>query len=363
MTPFQRSSVLLVPALLGLITASAQAAPELAPSSDRITDPVIHADLKGYTRMQDRIKALNDAGRPIRDYHLSKAQCWLDVSFHEYSRNDRSAFPQEALDEAGKLIEAMEQQRTETLGFDTRLVNDAARLRPDLWARSNALRQGPGGECAAAKLACAEVELVHAGNEFRQQQWRHARPYIQIAEDLIAEASQAAEHCPRPQPVVAVEAAQPTGQNCPPPPPAPVLPMPARTSFKIGARIHYPTDQHRERDILAPGRPELDAMVAKLKAPGVQFTAIHLVGRADLRAPAEYNRKLSAKRVDTVRKYLIARGIPADKISEEALGADEPVAVCDRKQQPEKLYDACLQSNRRVDVYVNGFQAPSIPVH
>lgn len=350
------------PALLSLCCSASvfAASPDLAAPSDRITDPVIQADLKGFGRMQDRIKALNDAGRPIRDYFLSKAQCWLDVSFHEYSRNDRSAFPQEALDEAGKLVAAMEQQHTETLGFDTRLVNDAARLRPDLWERSEALRQGPGGECAAAKLACAEVELVHAGNEFRQQQWRHARPYIQIAEDLIADASQAAERCPRPQPVVA--AAEAPSLNCPPPPPAPVLPVPTRTSFKLGARIHYPTDQHRERDILAPGRPELDAIVAKLKAPGVQYSAIHLVGRADLRAPAEYNRKLSAKRVATVRDYLIKRGIPAAKISEEALGADEPVAVCDRKQQPEKLYDACLQSNRRVDVYVNGFQAPSVPV-
>jgi OmpA-OmpF porin, OOP family len=343
-----------------VVLVPVQAAETLAPAADRLADPVIQADLKGYARMQDRIKALNDVGRPIRDYHLSKAQCWLDVSFHEYSRNDRSAFPQEALDEAGKLIAAMEQQRAEMLGFETRLVNDATRLRPDLWARSEALRQGPGGDCASAKLACAEVELVHAGNEFRQQQWRHARPYIQIAEDLIAEASQAAERCPKPQPVVAAEAAQQL--NCPPPPPAPVLPAPVRTSFKIGARIHYPTDMHRERDILSPGRPELDAMVAKLKAPGVQFTAIHLVGRADLRAPAEYNRKLSAKRVATVRNYLIAKGIPAAKISEEALGADEPVATCDRKQQPEKLYDACLQSNRRVDVYVNGFQSPSIAV-
>lgn len=353
MTVIHRS--LVVSALLGLSLAGvAHAASELAPPPERISDPVIQADLKGYARMQDRIKALNDAGRPIRDYFLSKAQCWLDVSFHEYSRNDRSAFPQEALNEAGRLIEAMEQQRTEALGFDTRLVNDAARLRPDLWARSEALRQGPGGECAAAKLACAEVELVHAGNEFRQQQWRHARPYIQIAEDLIADASQAAERCPRPQPVVAAETAQ---LNCPPPPPP--VQVPVRTSFKIGARVYYPTDMHRERDILPPGRPELDAIVARLKESGVQYEAIHLVGRADLRAPAEYNRKLSAKRVDTVRKYLIARGIPADKISEEALGADEPVAACDRRTQPARLYDACLQSNRRVDVYVNGFRVPA----
>ena len=72
---------------------------QLNPQAKRITDEAIHADLESYEATQGRIQALNDGGRPIRDYHLSKAQCWLDVSFHEYTRNDRSAFPQEALSE------------------------------------------------------------------------------------------------------------------------------------------------------------------------------------------------------------------------------------------------------------------------
>ena len=72
----------------------------LKPEAQRITDEAIDTDLGTYEATQGRIKALNDTGRPIRDYHLSKAQCWLDVSFHEYTRNDRSDFPQAALDES-----------------------------------------------------------------------------------------------------------------------------------------------------------------------------------------------------------------------------------------------------------------------
>ena len=68
----------------------------------------------------------------MRDYHLSKAQCWLDVSFHEYTRNDRSAFPQEALDQSVRLIALME-QKASPLPNDTPLVNGADKLRPDLW--------------------------------------------------------------------------------------------------------------------------------------------------------------------------------------------------------------------------------------
>ena len=44
-------------------------------------------------------------------------------------------------------------------------------------------------------MACGEVELVHAGNEFNQQQWRHAKPYIQIAEDWVSDAEASTRQC------------------------------------------------------------------------------------------------------------------------------------------------------------------------
>ena len=104
-------------------TAGAQQT-QLNPQAKRISDEAIHADLQSYEATQGRIQALNDAGRPIRDYHLSKAQCWLDVSFHEYTRNDRSAFPQEALTESEKLIVDME-NGVSPIPTDTALVNEA----------------------------------------------------------------------------------------------------------------------------------------------------------------------------------------------------------------------------------------------
>jgi hypothetical protein len=167
------------------LPAGAQSA-QLAPASQRISDEAIQADHRAYEGLQGRIRALNEKGRPVRDYHLSKAQCWLDVSFHEYTRNDRGPFPQAALSESEKLIAGME--GSQSLGMDAVLVGESVRIRPDLWDRATKLKAGPGLRCAAQKLACAEVELVHAGNEQAQQQWRHAKPYVQIAEDLLAEA-------------------------------------------------------------------------------------------------------------------------------------------------------------------------------
>ena len=81
---------------------------QLNPPAQRISDAAISADQQAYEALQGRIKGLNDRGRPVKDYFLSKAQCWLDVSFHEYSRNDRSPFTQEALTESEKLIKGME---------------------------------------------------------------------------------------------------------------------------------------------------------------------------------------------------------------------------------------------------------------
>ena len=53
------------------------------------------------------IKRTNDTGRPVRDLHLSKAQCWRAVSVQESARNDRSAFPQQAMTESEKRIVTM----------------------------------------------------------------------------------------------------------------------------------------------------------------------------------------------------------------------------------------------------------------
>lgn len=137
------------------------------------------------------------------------------MSLHEYTRNDRSAFPQAALTESEKLVQGME-RGAGALPMDTPLVNDAARLRPDLWERATARKGHAGFRCAQQRLACAEVELVHAGNEHNQQQWRHARPYVQTAEDLLGEARELADACAAP---VAAAVAERRWQPWWPPPP------------------------------------------------------------------------------------------------------------------------------------------------
>lgn len=152
---------------------------------------VSEPDSTTYSALKTRIDALRTAQASA--YHVAKAQCWLDASWHEATRNDRSAFPRAAREQASQLVDALE-QRSPSLPIDTPLIGTEP-MRPDLWNAIAALRTGTGATCAAAKAACAEVKLVHAAHEYRQLGWRHARPYQEIAEDWVAEAQQAASQC------------------------------------------------------------------------------------------------------------------------------------------------------------------------
>ncbi len=319
---------LAVAAVLPIIGVASAQQTTLNPQEKRITDEAIHADLQSYDTTQGRIKALNDAGRPIRDYHLSKAQCWLDVSFHEYTRNDRSRFPQEALTESEKLIVGME-NGVSPLPTDTPLVNDAKYLRDDLWQRLKVIHGTPGFACAQQKVACGEVELVHAGNEFNQQQWRHSKPYIQIAEDLVNDAEALARQCG-----VAPEAVAASAQP-----------------LVLTANILFEFDRDQRKDIRAYTLDSLDQSLARIREEGLTLTGVELIGHADRMQGRgfDYNQGLSERRAETVRSLLVGRGIDADKIHYEYRGDTQQVQRCEGVKPRTALLE-CLLPNRRVEV-------------
>lgn len=335
MTSMHSKNSLLRPLLVGAIftalagSAAAQQT-QLLPQAKRISDQAIHADLQSYEATQGRIQALNDGGRPIRDYHLSKAQCWLDVSFHEYTRNDRSAFPQQALTESEKLIVDME-NKVSPIPTDTPLVNNAKHLRDDLWQRLRVIHGTPGFACAQQKVACGEVELVHAGNEFNQQQWRHSKPYIQIAEDLVNEAEALARQCD----VV----------------PAASLPAAVAAPGPLIANVLFEFDRDRYQDIRSYSLQSVDRALATIADEKRTLAGVTLVGHADRMQGQgyDYNQGLSQRRAQTVRELLIGRGINPDTIRYEYRGDTQQVQQCDGVTPRAALLE-CLLPNRRVEV-------------
>ncbi len=334
-----------------LLSATVHAQTALTPADARITDQAIHADNEAYMALQNRIHQLNERGVPVRDYYLSKAQCWLDVSLHEYTRNDRSAFPQEAMTESEKLIVGLE-QKAQNLSMETPLVNSAARLRPDLWLQLDALKQHAGFKCAWQQVACAEVELVHSGNEFNQQQWRHAKPYVQIAEELTTEATSLVAQC-IPAPVAPKVVAVPS--------PVPSL---VAEPGALSAQVLFDFDEYAPEHIRAASRSELDALIARVKLEGIRIESLALTGHADRlngTGNKNYNQALSKKRVNTVRDLLAAQGLLTSSVSIDAKGDTDQVKACQAQFKKTADLEECLLPNRRVQIEITGVKKRMTP--
>ncbi len=336
------------------------AAPTLNPQADRITDKAIHADLKSYEEQQLRIKALNDSGKhPISGYPLAKAQCWLDVSFHEYTRNDRSAFPQEALEQSWHITEALSGRpvagKPDAIAQTPRVVNGEL-LRPDLWDAATQLKSHAGFRCVAQRVACAEVELAHAGHEFNQKQWRHAQPYIQLAEDGLANAVRAADAC-LPPPAVAT-----TPLPVVIPGTVPVVPALAGQAVSaFSATVLFNYDKRDIAGARAYTLAQLDSLVAQAKSAGATIQSVQLTGHADktnATGKPDYNDQLSKDRVMAVRDYLAGKGIAANLMTTRHESDSKPVVMCEGKQFRSVVdRQECLVPNRRVDVVIQAVRS------
>lgn len=97
--------------------------------------------------------------------------------------------------------------------------------------------------------------------------------------------------------------------------------------------------------LTAEARAALDSeILPKLQAAEIRY--LHVSGHADRVGPAEYNQRLSEKRAEAVRAYLVAKGLDESKIGVFTYGKTLPVKSC-RAEQGAALIE-CLAPNRRV---------------
>lgn len=310
----------------------------------RYTDEAQRADHRALQSVQDRLAALQKDGRvPQTSYAWAKAQCWLDMARQNYHENDRGPVIGEAKAESLKLVEALEQGRTPEVA--TPLIGGAVRLRDDLWARAERGRSGAGAACVAAQAACLEVQLVWMGHEYAEGGWRHANPYIGMAETLAArmEAEQAACATPAAAPVAAA--------------PAPVVTERVIERLVLATDAVFQFGRSGLNDIGAAGRARLDVIAER--ARGLQgIERIVLVGHTDRLGDTDYNQALSLRRASAVRDHLVSRGLDAALFTVEGKGASEPVKTC-ADSLPRAALISCLQDNRRVEVEIRGRLQPA----
>lgn len=121
--------------------------------------------------------------------------------------------------------------------------------------------------------------------------------------------------------------------------------------FSIQSEALFPFGKSSLASMLPKGRAELDAVAAKIRArDGV--TRIDVVGHTDRIGTDAINRPLSVARADTVRAYLIDRGLDAQLIHAEGVGSSQPVTHCPGGESAAVI--ACLQPDRRVEITLYG---------
>ena len=125
-----------------------------------------------------------------------------------------------------------------------------------------------------------------------------------------------------------------------PPPPTPVaVPTPPVHKKIVLRAVHFDFDKSTIRSDAAP---VLDEAVQILKEEG--GVAVIAEGHTDAIGTVGYNLKLSLRRAEAVRNYLIAHGIDASRIRTEGFGKSQPVATNDT--------DEGRAQNRRVELRV-----------
>ena len=107
--------------------------------------------------------------------------------------------------------------------------------------------------------------------------------------------------------------------------------------------------------VLRPeGKAKLDEVAAKIK--GIKLEVIIAVGHADRIGTDKYNQKLSEKRAEAVKAYLVGKGIEPNRVYTEGKGKKQPVTgdKCGKSDKKSKKLIECLQPDRRVEIEVIG---------
>ena len=151
-----------------------------------------------------------------------------------------------------------------------------------------------------------------------------------------------------PEPAPPPPAPAPAPQPLPVPPPAPPKPAPKPEKVTTASTVNFDFDRY----VIRPdARSKLDDLVGKLR--NVNLEVVIAVGHADRIGSDAYNMKLSVRRADSVKAYLVSKGIAASRIYTEGKGKRQPVKECKGDKKTKELI-ACLEPNRRVETEAVG---------
>ncbi|MEX3976048.1 MULTISPECIES: OmpA family protein [Paraburkholderia] len=287
----------------------------------------------------DPIQKRLDALGPRKDNYFGfKAQCWLDAARDERSHWNHWGFVEEALREASRLASGLETGGG--LVADNPDLRTSAVIRPDVWKQILTAKASPAfASCVPAQqlTACGEVGMIHAGHEAWTRNFTASAQRVDDVTKTLPQIDAALAAC---IPPVAV---QPVGL-------APKLTLEGDATFAF--------DRGDIAGLSPAGKARLEQLIRDMKQAG-DVTAIRVEGYTDRLGGDALNRRLSAARAETVRRYLAANGIDAP-VSAQGMGSANPLVQCDQRDRQQLI--RCLAPNRRVELsFTRGGSASTTP--
>ena len=126
--------------------------------------------------------------------------------------------------------------------------------------------------------------------------------------------------------------------------PAPAPQPPAATKVTYAADAFFDFDK---ATLKPEGKAKLDDLVGKIQ--GINLEVIIAVGHTDSVGNDTYNQKLSVGRAESVKAYLVSKGIEKNRVYTEGKGKSQPIA--DNRTAEGRA------KNRRVEIEVVGTRA------
>jgi OOP family OmpA-OmpF porin len=168
------------------------------------------------------------------------------------------------------------------------------------------------------------------GQCWKSNYWTPAMAIAECDPDLVPKPAARPTPPPPPPPAPA-----------PAPKPAPAKPKPVAEKVTLAADVLFDFDK---AVLKTEGKDKLDDLATKVKA--INLEVVIAIGHTDSIGSDAYNQKLSVRRAESVKAYLVSKGVEPNRVYTEGKGEKQPVASNKTKDGRQK--------NRRVEIEVIG---------